>query len=130
MNIYIPEAPVLREILDSTLSTIAHELRETLMSDVREFDGDYKRIIAEVERCRQRGRVTHFVGVGKSHYVALNLAYIFMNLGFQGHCCELTGANCENLTSIKRDDMVFLISNSGRACELLNLLDSIKKKDV
>lgn len=119
-----------REMLESTLlqtlDTIAGELEHTLLPNVRRCD--YDKVIEEVARAKRRERHVHFLGIGKSHAIGRNLAYVYNNLGIDTSSCELTGANCENLRNLREDDLVFLISNSGRAAEVLQLLPFIHRK--
>ncbi|HEX6098817.1 MAG TPA: SIS domain-containing protein [Thermoanaerobaculia bacterium] len=112
--------------LETTLATIAQELGTTLVKNVR--TSEYARVIDEVARAKRRGKRVQFIGVGKSHSISQNLAYIYSNLGISASACELTGANSENLTNLREDDLVFLISHSGRAAELLQLIPYIHRK--
>lgn len=119
--------PELEKKLVDTLSTIAHELGVILLRNVR--TSNYEKVIEEVARVKRRGRRVQFLGIGKSHSIGRNLAYIYSNLGIDSASCELTGANSENLTNLREDDLVFLISNSGRAAELLDLIPYIHRKN-
>jgi len=120
--------------LHSSLSIIAGELDTTLVNNVRPPNhkesraSQYSEVIDEVARVKRRGRRVQFIGVGKSHSIGQNLAYIYSNLGIPSADCELTGANSENLTNLREDDLVFLISNSGQAAELLQLIPYIERK--
>lgn len=124
----------LEKQLRDTLSTIADELATTLVSNVRPAPhsgvraSQYQEVIDEVARVKRRGRCVQFIGIGKSHSIGENLAYIYSNLGISSASCELTGANSENLTNLHEDDLVFLISHSGRAAELLQLIPYIDRK--
>ncbi len=120
--------PKLQRTLRETLQVIAKELAVTLVSNTRSRDSNYTAVIEEVARAKRRGRRVHFIGIGKSHSIGKNLAFIFSNLGIDSATCELTGANCENLTGLHEDDLVIMISNSGRAAELLRLLPHVQRK--
>ena len=117
---------LLKKKLNDSFVIFSNEIRKTLKNNIA--DSDYMEIIKEIIKSKKRGNIIHFAGIGKSHLIGKNLAYIYNNLGIRSSYLELTGANSENLTNLKCDDLVFLISNSGKACELLILLDSIKEK--
>ena len=116
----------LHQKLTETLCTIADELDRTLLNNVR--NSEYADVIEEVACAKRRGRRVHFIGIGKSHSIGRDLAYIYGNLGIDSASGELTGADSENLTYLHEDDLVFLISNSGRAAELLELIPYINRK--
>lgn len=117
----------LKRVVRETLLTIARELDETVLHNVRGCD--YDKVIDEVSTVKRRRRRVQFIGIGKSQVIGRDLAYIYSNLGIPSESCELTGANSENLTNIQDDDLVFLISNSGKATELLELLPYIERKN-
>jgi mannitol-1-phosphate 5-dehydrogenase len=109
-----------------TLDIMADELGKTLRDNVRGCA--YADVIEQVACVKRRGRRVQFIGIGKSHSIGRDLAYIYNNLGIDSASCELTGANSENLTNLHEDDLVFLISNSGHAAELLQLVPYIHRK--
>jgi mannitol-1-phosphate 5-dehydrogenase len=118
----------LKGILKSALATMQAELETTMPVELRRHSDDFYRIIDDIVATRLRGRQLHFVGVGKSSAIARNLSSIFCNLGILSNHLQLSSANSENLTKVTRDDMVFLISHSGKAAELLGLQKTLKAK--
>lgn len=114
--------------LANTLQSVTNELGETLIAQVRRDGTGYRNAIEAVEMAKRRDRTICFLGTGKSQSIAENLAYIYRNLGIHSLALELTGANSENLTHVRLDDVVFLISNSGRTSELLQLVRPIRAK--
>jgi D-arabinose 5-phosphate isomerase GutQ/mannitol-1-phosphate/altronate dehydrogenase len=121
--------------LIKTLKEIEHELRKTLVKNIRHplkyYDRkcDYETVIDKIIKIKTMGKCIHFIGIGKSHSIGRNLEYIYNNLGIRSASLELTGANSENLTPLDRGDLVFLISDSGETYELLNLVKYIHNKD-
>jgi mannitol-1-phosphate 5-dehydrogenase len=112
--------------LDDTLANFSHALRVTT---ARNMDvAQTRSVIGEIERAVRRGKRIQFIGIGKSHSVGLNLAQISTNLGIPALWFELTGANCENISGLAEDDVVFLISNSGESRELLALFPNLTEK--
>lgn len=116
----------IRKTLKDSLHIFSEEIKEKLIGNI--INSTYEEIINEITYTKLRGNIVYFAGIGKSHSISKNLSYIYNNLGIRSSYIELTGANSENLTSLKRDDLVFLISNSGKAYELLNILPYIKGK--
>lgn len=112
--------------LDKILKNYAYEVGVTLIKNIKEKD--YIKAVSEVVKANQGNNSIHFIGIGKSHSIGDNLSYKFCNLGFKSDCIELSGANSENLTNVREGDVVFLISNSGKSWELLNLIPYIKEK--
>ena len=112
----------------NTFCEIAYELDHTMITNLERRGNDYVSAAAEVERAKRRGRRIQFIGIGKSHTIGRNLTHIFNNLNFDSSSFELTGADCENLICLREDDVVFLVSNSGRAAELLGLFPNISEK--
>jgi mannitol-1-phosphate 5-dehydrogenase len=117
----------LEKHLSRALVMIADELDKTLLNNVRK--SQYAEVIEEVATTKRRGRRIQFIGIGKSHSIGRDLAYIYSNLGIESTSCELTGANSENLTNLHEDDLVFLLSYSGQAAELLQLIPYIHAKN-
>ncbi|MBP1639497.1 MAG: putative phosphosugar isomerase [Bacteroidetes bacterium] len=116
----------LKSKLNASLQIFSREIKNKLGGNIN--NSDYIKIIEEIVLTKKRGNIVHFVGIGKSYLIGKNLSYIYNNLGIRSSYIELTGANSENLTSLRQDDLVFLISNSGKTCELLNILPHIQKK--
>lgn len=112
--------------LKKILVTYSQELRGTLADNIKQ--SHYSEVVQKVVQVKKTGNTVFFVGIGKSHSIASNLSERYRNLGIHSSCLELTGANSENLTNIKEGDLVFMISNSGKAWELLNLIEYIKNK--
>jgi len=112
--------------LKKILETYSDEISGTLVGNIKK--SQYVDVVAKVVLTKKTGNTVFFVGIGKSHSIADNLSERYRNLGINSICLELTGANSENLTNLKEGDLIFMISNSGKAWELLNLIDCIKRK--
>ncbi|MEI7810141.1 MAG: SIS domain-containing protein [bacterium] len=112
--------------LKKILETYSEELSGTLVKNIKK--SHYKEVVSKVILTKKNGNTVFFVGIGKSHSIADNLAERYRNLGINSMCLELTGANSENLTNIKEGDLIFMLSNSGKSWEILNLIEFIKRK--
>ena len=69
-------------------------------------------------------------GVGKSGHIAKKIASTFSSIGSSSFFIHPTEASHGDLGMITKNDSVILISNSGEASELLNLILHCKKKDI
>ncbi len=117
------------EIIDNLkkiLETYSDEISGTLVDNIKK--SHYGEVVSKVVRTKKIGGSVFFVGIGKSHSIAYNLSERYRNLGIHSACLELTGANSENLTNLKEGDLIFMLSNSGKSWELLNLIDYIRRK--
>lgn len=112
----------------SAVSAMQREIGETLPDNILHYPDDFYAVCRAVHRAHERGQLVHFAGVGKSDAIARHLNYIFNNLGIRCDHLRLTAANAENLTNLRRDDVVFLLSNSGKSPEILSILPSITAK--
>ncbi|NCN41493.1 KpsF/GutQ family sugar-phosphate isomerase [bacterium] len=70
-----------------------------------------------------------FMGVGKSHYVAMKLAASFMSTGVTAIFVHPGEAFHGDLGSIREDDVVLLFSKSGRTAEILGILPFFKDRN-
>lgn len=70
-----------------------------------------------------------FMGVGKSHYVAMKLAASFMSTGVTAIFVHPSEAFHGDLGSIREDDVVLLFSKSGRTAEILGILPFFKDRN-
>lgn len=122
------QRPWLETKLQDALLTMKREIGESLPRQLLDNTGAFYDVTKAVLAAHQRGKLVFFVGVGKSDAIARHLARIFENLGIRSSHVRLTAANAENLTGIQRDDLVFFVSYSGKAAELLNILSSIQAK--
>ena len=122
------QRPWLEGKLHQALSTMQAEIGETLPHELLARPQHFYDVVRAVRAAHQRGKMVIFVGVGKSDAIARHLSRIFENLGIRSGHVRLTAANAENLTGVQRDDLVFLVSYSGKAAELLGILPSIRAK--
>ena len=122
------QRPWLEDKLREALQIMKREIGGTLARELLAHHEAFYAVTREVLSVHQRGKTVHFVGVGKSNEIACTLSRFFENLHIRSGHVRLTAANSENLIGIERDDLVFFVSNSGRAPELLNILPSIQAK--
>lgn len=104
-----------RNIILKEMAAI-HEMSEQLKEDIVSC-------IQLLYECK--GRVV-FSGVGKSGHIGKKLAATFASTGtpaFFVHACEAVHGD---LGMIEEDDIVILLSHSGRTQEILGLLSALK----
>lgn len=96
---------------------------EALKKVANQVDDAYAQAIQAILDCKGRLIIT---GLGKTGHVASKLAATFASLGtpaFFVHSCESLHGDMGMIT---KDDVVIMISNSGKSKEILNMLPSLK----
>ncbi len=87
---------------------------------IRKEDADH--MLDVFSSLRELGGRAFFIGVGKSGLIASKMASTFTSLGLPSHFLHPTEALHGDLGQISKNDIVFLISNSGTTEEILKLL--------
>ena len=72
-----------------------------------------------INTARQKGGRLHFSGIGKASYVAAYCASLFSSTGTPSYVLHGTEATHGSCGQLFRQDIVVLISNSGKTEELL-----------
>ena len=99
------------------------EEAEALKRVAEQVDDSYAMAIQAILECEGRLIIT---GLGKTGHVASKLAATFASLGtpaFFVHSCESLHGDMGMIT---KDDVVIMISNSGKSKEILNMLPSLR----
>lgn len=76
-----------------------------------------------------KGKIA-FSGVGKSRYVAMKLASSFSSLSIPSFFIDPLDAFHGDIGSLSKDDIVFLLSYSGKTKELVELLIESKRREI
>lgn len=96
---------------------------EALRRVTEQIDGAYTEAINAILNCKGRLIIT---GLGKTGHIGKKIAASFASLGvpsFFVHSCESLHGDMGMIT---RDDVVIMISNSGKSPEILNMIPSLK----
>ena len=85
---------------------------------------DYGRAVeAIVERVHRRGGKLVSAGMGKAGQIAMNIATTFCSTGTPSVFLHPSEAQHGDLGILQRNDVLLLLSNSGKTREILELLD-------
>lgn len=106
-------AESMREILDAESKAIA-EIPYT-----EDYD---KAVELIVERVHRRGGKLVTSGMGKAGQIALNIATTFSSTGIPAVNLHPSEAQHGDLGVLQPGDVMLLVSNSGRTCEIVNLV--------
>jgi arabinose-5-phosphate isomerase len=96
---------------------------EALLKVAEQVDLSYTKTVEAILNCKGRLIIT---GLGKTGHVGKKIAASFSSLGvpaFFVHSCESLHGDMGMIT---KDDVVIMISNSGKSSEILNMLPSLK----
>lgn len=115
---------------NSTTEELIEEIKKTIVAESRsleevadQVDEAYADAVRVIMGCGGRLIVT---GLGKTGHVASKIAASFASLGvpsFFVHSCESLHGDMGMITG---DDVVIMISNSGKSQEILNMLPSLR----
>ena len=111
-----------QEILKKANAQILAEA-DALKMVSEEVDDSYAKAVNAILDCKGRLIIT---GLGKTGHVGSKIAATFASLGvpaFFVHSCESLHGDMGMIT---KDDVVIMISNSGKSKEILNMLPSLK----
>lgn len=109
--------------------TIEHSMAEILQAESRAiaeipYTPDYDRAIGLiVEHVKRRGGKLVTSGMGKAGQIAMNIATTFASTGIPAINLHPSEAQHGDLGVLQPDDLMLLISNSGRTREILELVD-------
>ncbi len=90
------------------------------------IDGEFERAVRLILDCPASVLTT---GVGKAGHIARKLSATFASTGTPSHFLSPTDAVHGDLGSIRRGDVVLILSASGESEEILRLLSLVKKLD-
>ncbi|MDP4145983.1 MAG: SIS domain-containing protein [Bacillota bacterium] len=113
------------DIVKEAKDVFNKEIKE-LISLKETIGDDFLKAVDCIYKCT--GKVI-FTGVGKSAHISSKIASTMSSLGtpsFFIHSSELAHGD---LGAIEKNDIVVILSNSGETKEIINIMDSIKKRD-
>lgn len=112
---------------------IKNEMREILMAESRAIQNipvtdDYdKAVELIVEHVKRRGGKLVTSGMGKAGQIAMNIATTFCSTGIPSVYLHPAEAQHGDLGILQPDDVLLLISNSGKTREILELVDLARR---
>lgn len=107
---------------------IADSMREIIAAESKAiaeipYSDNYDRAVdLIVERVFRRGGKLVTSGMGKAGQIALNIATTFSSTGIPAVNLHPSEAQHGDLGVLQPGDVMLLVSNSGRTCEILNLI--------
>ncbi len=107
---------------------IAESMREILAAESKAiaeipYSTDYdKAVELIVEHVYRRGGKLVTSGMGKAGQIALNIATTFSSTGIPAVNLHPSEAQHGDLGVLQPGDVMLLVSNSGRTCEIVNLI--------
>ncbi len=107
---------------------IAESMREILAAESKAiaaipYTPDYdKAVELIVEHVHRRGGKLVTSGMGKAGQIALNIATTFSSTGIPAANLHPSEAQHGDLGVLQPNDVMLLVSNSGRTCEILDLV--------
>ena len=113
--------------------TIAKSMREILEAESRAIlaipvTEDYARAVeAIVERVHRRGGKLVTSGMGKAGQIAMNIATTFSSTGTPAVNLHPSEAQHGDLGVVQPNDIMLLISNSGKTREILELIELLRR---
>ena len=106
---------------------IIEEESKALMLLSKSLDANYNKILELISKAN--GNII-LSGVGKSGHIARKIASTFTSTGTPAYFIHPTEASHGDLGSIKKKDILFLFSKSGKSKELLDLLYFTNKNNI
>ena len=108
--------------------TISESMRDILDAESRAisqipYTPDYDRAISLIiEHVHRRHGQLVTAGMGKAGQIALNIATTFSSTGTPAVNLHPSEAQHGDLGVLQPDDILLLVSNSGRTCEIIDLI--------
>jgi arabinose-5-phosphate isomerase len=117
-------------VISDDLLQFARQVIETEAAAIRTvasaIDESFERAVRLILACSGSVLTT---GVGKAGHIARKLSATFASTGTPSHFLSATDAVHGDLGSIRRGDIVVILSASGESDEILRLLSLVKKLD-
>src|SRR2546423_2611239 len=116
--------------MDASLQQFARQVIETEAEAVKTMvsavDEEFERAVKLILGCS--GAIL-CSGIGKAGHVARKIAATFASTGTPSHFLSATDAVHGDLGSIRKGDVILILSASGESDEILRLLSIVKKLD-
>ena len=115
-------------------SKIINRAKKTLLTECKELQGlskifndNFYKAVILLSKIKGRVIVT---GVGKSAHIGSKISATLTSTGTPSYFIHATEASHGDLGGIKKNDCIFVISNSGETSELNNIINYSKRFDI
>ena len=115
-----------KQILNRAKKTLATELT-ALKSLSKTINDNFFKVVSLIHKTKGRVIVT---GVGKSAHIGNKIAATLTSTGTPSFFIHATEASHGDLGSIKKNDCIIAISNSGETSELNNIIQFTKRFNI
>ena len=115
-----------KSILEDAINIIENEIK-SLSNLIGNIDKEYIYVIECLKNCK--GKII-FTAVGKSAYIAQKIAATMSSVGTPSFFIYASEAAHGDLGCISKEDVVFILSNSGETDEIINIFGRIKDLKV
>mgnify|MGYP001169843985 CR=1 FL=1 len=113
-----PKETDMKSLMGSILEAESRAISEIPVSDA------YDKAVALItEHVHRRGGTLITSGMGKAGQIAMNIATTFCSTGTPAHFLHPSEAQHGDLGIMRPDDVMLLISNSGKTREILELVE-------
>ncbi len=126
MLIYLNIKMIKKKIINRAKRTLSTEIRE-IQNLSKIFNDNFFRAVMLLSKVKGRVIVT---GIGKSAHIGNKIAATLTSTGTPSYFVHATEASHGDLGSIKKDDCVIAISNSGETSELNNIIQFTKRFNI
>lgn len=113
--------------MEQSLTNIAHAKRREIEATIRSLDHQVLRAV--VERIARAGLI-QFVAAGSSNAVAMDAAIKFGQLGLRCSDSRVIEASTAMALTLTADDVLLVISNSGKSQRLDRVVRAARKSDA
>lgn len=107
-------------IKESMRNILEHESRAVLNIPIT--DGYEQAINIIIEQVHKKGGKLVTSGMGKAGQIAMNIATTFASTGTPAVCLHPSEAQHGDLGILQPNDVMLLLSNSGKTCEIIELV--------
>ncbi|MDD2960684.1 MAG: SIS domain-containing protein [Muribaculaceae bacterium] len=105
---------------ESMRNILEHESRAVLNIPIT--DGYEQAINIIIEQVHKKGGKLVTSGMGKAGQIAMNIATTFASTGTPAVCLHPSEAQHGDLGILQPNDVMLLLSNSGKTCEIIELV--------
>ena len=117
-----PKETDMKSLMGSILEAESRAISEIPVNDA------YDKAVALItEHVHRRGGTLITSGMGKAGQIAMNIATTFCSTGTPAHFLHPSEAQHGDLGIMRPDDVMLLISNSGKTREILELVDLARR---
>ena len=114
------------QIINEAKKVLSVEIKG-IQTLTKSFDNNFYNVVKTIYNTRGQVIVT---GIGKSGHIANKISATLSSTGTPSHFIHATEASHGDLGSIKKNDCILAISNSGQTHELNNILNYARRFNI